>query len=254
MSITLHDACLPKGLRVYALGDVHGDHAAASAMLARLRRDLAARPVADWREIWIGDLIDRGPDSAGVLDLALRDETREKRIVLLGNHDAYLRDFLATGDSTILSPWLTYGGVQSCASWGIDRLTLNETIDRHGASGLRDMLEARVPERQWRLVEEMPTHAVLGDFLFVHAGIRPGIALDAQDPRDLIWIRGNFLDHAEPHSHVVVHGHTPSPEIEMMPNRIGIDTGAGKGGHLSCLVLEGDAVGHLTEEGVVSLL
>ncbi|MEM9783442.1 MAG: metallophosphoesterase [Pseudomonadota bacterium] len=254
MPITLPDARLPDGLRVYAIGDVHGERDAAAQILDRITADLACRPTDDWREVWLGDLIDRGPDSAGVMDLANREADRARRTVLLGNHDAFLRDFLAHAEIRTLSFWLDNGGVQACLSWGLDAQLLEPCRTRQRAADFRDRLAAAITPAQHALLAGMPTRLVLGDFAFVHAGIRPGVPFADQHEDDLIWIRHEFLYHPGPHDHVVVHGHTPRPEIEVMPQRIGIDTGCGKGGTLSCVVIENGLVAALEKDGPVPLL
>ncbi|MEL6196484.1 MAG: metallophosphoesterase, partial [Pseudomonadota bacterium] len=126
MPVTLADARLPEGLRVYAIGDVHGDMAALKSMRRKIDEDLARRPAQDWREVWLGDYVDRGPDSQGVIEALISWPEAERRICLRGNHDDYMHLFVEHGDPAILSQWLANGGITAVASYGlsIERLLL----------------------------------------------------------------------------------------------------------------------------------
>ena len=233
----LGDATLPEGLRVYAIGDIHG-------CLDRLRHlhdaidaDMALWPAGDHRLIHCGDYVDRGSDSSGVVAYLMGLMAKRDNVACLkGNHEQHMLQFL-TDPGSVADVWLTYGGSETLASYGVSRGTLETTVD--GLAELRDMFEAAVPQDHLAFLRNLPTSLSLGDFLFAHAGILPGVAVDQQNDRDLMWIRRKFLDDERDHGAVVVHGHTPVDEPEIRPNRINIDTGAVYGGDLTCLVIEG---------------
>lgn len=245
--VTLGDARPPEGMRLYAVGDIHGEQEQLLDIRERIARDLDARPVADWREIYVGDYVDRGPENAAVIETLAHAPGAERRVCLLGNHDVFMRDFLAEGAPSVLWQWLTNGGTITCANYGVD------AIGETSAPRLHAQLSAAVPAAHRRFLDGLECQARFGDFGFVHAGIRPGVPWAAQDADDLIWIREAFLRHRGPHELVVVHGHTPSPRIEVRENRIGIDTGAGKGGVVSAMVIEDGTLAQLTPKGRVPL-
>jgi len=242
--VMLPDARGPDGVRIYAIGDVHGCREALAAMLARVDSDLAARPVAAHRLVLLGDYVDRGPDSAGVLDL-LADRTDADRslVALLGNHDAMLRGVIETGDAALLAGWLDNGGRATLASYGVEA----------GFGEIAAALAAAMPEAHREMLSSLLPLVRAGDFVFAHAGIRPGVPLNDQSIHDLLWIRHEFLSCGDDLGAVIVHGHTPSDGIALRRNRIGIDTGACFGGWLTCLVVEEDRIGLLGENGVEPL-
>lgn len=229
---------LTDGRRIYAIGDLHGciDH------LHRAHRDiladLAARPHAHPLILFVGDYTDRGPDSRGVIEHLLgMQKSGPQTICLFGNHDhcflEYLADPLASSSRL---HWLNdrMGGDMTLASYGITGASARTPEKTHDA-----FLRA-VPESHLNFLTGLKTSFQQGNYLFVHAGIRPGIALAQQDLMDLIWIREGFLDSDADHGAIVVHGHTVVPQVEHAGNRIDIDTGAVFYGQLSCLVLEGN--------------
>lgn len=222
----------PDGVVVYAIGDVHGRLDLLSAMHARIAED-AARRGGDWRIVHLGDYVDRGPDSRGVLDLLARRTAADGRVMALaGNHDVGFLDFLESPDPEGL--FALYGGVETARSYGVP-LDLDDPVAFSLSSRA---LAAAVPAGHRRFLRGLGRCVHFGDFFFCHAGIRPGVALDAQDPRDLIWIRGEFHRHAELFPKVVVHGHTPVGEAEVLPNRVNLDTGAFASGRLTALVID----------------
>jgi serine/threonine protein phosphatase 1 len=227
--------CLPAGLRAYAVGDVHGRLDLLTEMLARIREDNAARPPADTRVVLLGDLIDRGPDSAGVVDLAMRPLDFASLTVLQGNHEAMMIQALA-GDHEALTGWLRFGGSESLQSWGVSL----EAIERYEYARLIAACRAVIPPTQLRWLATRPRGLHLGDYYFVHAGIRPGVALHRQADQDRLWIREPFLRSTARHFAVIVHGHSVTPQVEQLPNRIGIDTGAYASGTLTALGLDGE--------------
>ena len=247
--VMLPEARGPEGLRIYAIGDIHGCLDALVEMAQRVADDLSARPADDWRLVFMGDYVDRGPDSAGVLAWLAERAGDPRQITLLGNHDAMLRDFLADAEVPRFGTWLGNGGVATVQSYRIGPEGFAGLDNAYGRETLRGMLEAAMPEAERALLGSLELSVRFGDFLFVHAGIRPGIAFEAQSAEDLIWIREPFLDSAEDLGAVVVHGHTPVGAVELHPNRIAVDTGAVFGGTLSCLVIEADRLGLLEPGG-----
>jgi serine/threonine protein phosphatase 1 len=228
---------VPKGIRVYAVGDVHGRADLLEHVLARIDWDSASTPGLRDIEVFLGDYVDRGPASANVItQLIQRSEYRET-IFLRGNHEALLLDFLQ--NPAALSDWQHVGGLETLMSYGLQpvmhpsrqqQIEFCASFNRMLPRGHRDFLQ--------RLRDSY----VCGDYLFVHAGIRPGIPLSKQRAHDLLWIRGDFLEHAGPFEKIVVHGHTPVAEPQILPNRINLDTGAYATGKLTCFAFQGDHI------------
>jgi serine/threonine protein phosphatase 1 len=225
---------LPAGTRAYAIGDVHARRDLLAELLARIDAERIADPRPHEHLVLLGDLIDRGPDSRGVLDLLLERQATDPSLTILGgNHEAMLVAML-DGNLRDLESWLHFGGEECAASYGIDPIAL--LADPVGAPAL---LRAAIPEAHAALLRALPDSLRIGDVLFVHAGIRPGVALDAQDSQDLRWIRAPFLRSTVDHGVLVVHGHTVVGEPEILPNRIAIDTGASATGRLTALCVDG---------------
>ncbi len=224
---------VPDGERVYAIGDIHGRLDLLRALLAQIDADAAGRAPARTTIILLGDLVDRGPDSAGII-AAIRQwrETRHMRI-LCGNHEEmFLRAF---EDSTVMEAFLRFGGYETLLSYGVDGHALRQAAPAEA----QQLMRAAVPDRDIAFLHSLENSIVVGDYLFVHAGIRPGIPLDGQRIWDLRWIREPFLGHGADHALFVVHGHTITGEPDTQTNRIGIDTGAYQTGRLTALGLEG---------------
>jgi serine/threonine protein phosphatase 1 len=238
---------LTEGHRIYAVGDIHGRLDLLTGMLARIRADLAARPHPRPRLILLGDYIDRGPDSRGVIDALIALGASElPTTFLLGNHDSYVAPYLQDPDWYDRTyHWLAdnMGGNATLASYGVP----DASATRPAAT--RAAFAAAFPREHMAFLEACGLMARIGGYVFVHAGIRPGVPLDEQERDDLIWIREGFLDSTADFGFKVVHGHTIVPEVEHHRNRIAIDTGAVRTGRLSCLLLEGDAVALLTPDG-----
>ena len=232
----LGESRTPAGMRLYAIGDVHGCDTMLAAMHETIARDLIDRPVADHRIIHVGDYTDRGADSAGVIARLARMAASDRHVICLkGNHDAMLAGFL--DDPVAWGPsWFANGAEATLKSYGV---TIGWSLwGKVDYPDLSRRLAAAMPDAHRTFLADLQLSARFGDYLFVHAGIRPGVALDAQDADDLMWIRDDFLWDGRDYGVVVVHGHTPVGDVEVMPNRIGIDTGAVYGGTLTCLVLE----------------
>ena len=223
---------IPVGMRVYAIGDVHGQADLLADLLRQIERDNAARPPARVRTVLIGDIIDRGIDSAKLVrNLSARMPAG--LICLRGNHEAAMVDAW-NGDRAALRMWLAYGGRDTLTGFGATPDELDGTEDEQLAT-----LWARVPRTVIDWMRALPLTYPCGDYLFVHAGVRPGVALRRQTAEDMLWIREPFLTSDRAHGKMIVHGHTPVDDVEILPNRIGIDTGAYMSGRLSAIGLEG---------------
>ncbi len=248
--VMLPDARTPEGLRLYAIGDVHGRADLLAEMHLRIAHDLARRPVAGWRVIHLGDYIDRGPDSAGALELLLDYQGEGHGDFLIGNHDRFLLDFLIDPEGADLDLWMYNGGATTLDSFGIDGLLAAFSSDERSRRRLYDQLIAAMRPGLPEFLAGLSLTLRYGDYVFVHAGVRPGVALEDQSADDLVWIREPFLSSGADHGAVIVHGHTPVDAVEVRPNRIGIDTGAVFTGKLTCLVLEGAARALLGADGL----
>ncbi len=232
-------AFVPAGERWYAVGDVHGQADLLASLIAAIDADDAAAPPARTTGVLLGDLIDRGPDSAGVVALARDWGSRRRVRYLAGNHEElFLESF---DDLQTMRHYLKHGGRETLLSYGLEP----RDYDRMPFAELQAWMIELVPPADRAFLAGFEEHVVAGDYVFVHAGLNPANPLDAQTRADLLWIREPFLRHTEPFSHVVVHGHTIFQDIEATPNRIGIDTGAFRTGRLTALVLEGDRRRHI---------
>ncbi|HEX4738079.1 MAG TPA: metallophosphoesterase [Allosphingosinicella sp.] len=222
------------GARAYAIGDIHGRLDLLDALLRRVEDDIAGRRPKKTYIVFLGDLIDRGPDSAGVVERLRTWRPRHGRPVFLaGNHEEVLLRILG-GDASILPDWLRFGGAECARSYGVDVDALRRMEDDEALEAIR----AKVPRAHREFLANMADTFRFGDYLFVHAGIRPGLAVEDQDPHDLRWIRDPFLADVKEHGFIVVHGHTIVPEVEERLNRIAIDTGAYHSGVLTALGVE----------------
>lgn len=227
-------AQMTPGLRAYAIGDVHGRDDLLSRLLDRVQDDMrsASGPCLT---ILLGDYVDRGPQSRAVLDRLAGEVAPTPLIALRGNHEQMLLD--ALDDPAAFRHWLKYGGLETLASYGLDLSDL-----RRGGSPeqLRTDFIAALPRDHLAFLRETKTSHEEGDYFFCHAGVRPGVPLHRQSDADLMTIRDAFLTSTDWQSRVVVHGHSPVTQPELLPHRIGLDTGAYTTGRLTCLVLEGD--------------
>ena len=233
-----------EGCRAYAVGDIHGRLDLLNILIDRIERDIASRPKSRIFIIFLGDLIDRGPESAGVVERLRTYKPDYATVIFLGgNHEEVLLRIL-NGDRGILPSWMKFGGAECAESYGMDPAALKRLDEE---SALR-LVKAKVPRSHREFLESFADTFRFGDYLFVHAGIRPGVALDEQDRSDLRWIREPFLADAKEHGFVVVHGHTISEKVEERRNRIGIDTGAYHSGVLTALAVEKDQRWYITGE------
>jgi serine/threonine protein phosphatase 1 len=233
------EPCAPPATRIYAVGDIHGRADLLSDLTQRIDEDLHRRPIEHTVEVYIGDYIDRGTDSKTVIDILCQRLVHRHAICLRGNHEAILEDFLQ--DASVIHDWIRLGGLSTLSSYGV-------SIDQRAQlvpSELRQTFARKFPRTHDLFLQCLRDHYTCGDYLFVHAGIRPGVALEHQVQDDLIWIRNEFLQSTADHGWIVVHGHTPVTHPHVRSNRINIDTGAVFSGTLTCLVLEGATVSFL---------
>ncbi len=224
----------PEGYRAYVVGDVHGRLDLLEALLGKIEADIGARPRSEVVLVFVGDLIDRGPSSAGVVE-RLRGYQKDglRTVFLLGNHEEVLLRILA-GEAALIPGWLRFGGAECLRSYGVDPAKLKGLDDAEALA----LIQAAIPPEHAEFLGSFGDTFRFGDYLFVHAGVRPGVELAAQRQKDLRWIREPFLMDRSDHGFVVVHGHTISSEVEELPNRIGIDTGAYATGILTALMID----------------
>jgi serine/threonine protein phosphatase 1 len=225
---------LPAGTRIYAFGDIHGCSDLLKELFTVVDTDMARSPVNRPIEVFLGDYIDRGPNSAETLDLLIERSRYHETVFLKGNHEAYFLDLL--GDPAKFENWRQFGGLQTLMSYGIQP-TLNPDIAQQ--TDLITALIETLPDEHLKFLQSLELSFLCGDFFFVHAGVRPGIPLKEQQEADLLWIRNEFLDSKENFGKFVVHGHTPVREPDIRPNRINIDTGAYATGNLTLLTIQG---------------
>jgi serine/threonine protein phosphatase 1 len=228
---------VPDGIRIYAIGDIHGRADLLDQVLNRIDADPTKNPNSFEIEVFLGDYIDRGPDSRQVLDRLVARNHTHRMVFLKGNHETYLADFV--NNPRILEDWQRIGGLETLMSYGI---TPSINANMATQARLAAAFDRALPESHRGFLGNLKTSFTCGDFYFVHAGIRPGISLEKQREEDLLWIRHEFLLCEEEFSKIVVHGHTPVPEPDVRPNRINIDTGAYATGNLTCLILEDDTM------------
>jgi serine/threonine protein phosphatase 1 len=226
---------LPYGRRIYAIGDIHACRDKLRGLQDQIKADLAARPTRSALLLYLGNVINQGPDSAGTLDLLTAEppDPALSVIGLMGDNERMLLDAI-DGERAAATDFLWAGGDRTFASWGVDPALPHEqwadAIPPHYLAWLRSLVLAH---------EE-------GTYFFVHAGVRPGVALHEQAREDLLTIRQPFLATEQDFGRIIVHGHSSAPSVHIGLNRIGLDTGAGIGGNLTCAVLEDDVIGLLT--------
>ncbi len=238
-------------MRTYAIGDIHGHLDKLEQAHALISDDRARCGDPDAQVVHVGDLVDRGPESCGVIQYLMDGQARgENWVVIKGNHDRmaalFLRNYPQIDDQLLLGyNWFSprIGGVETVASYGVDVPEGIRTYQLHAK------VLAAVPQAHRTYLDTLPAMHRAGDLCFVHAGIRPGVPLDQQTEDDLCWIRGEFHNDATDHGPLIIHGHTPVDQVTHYGNRVNIDTGAGHGKALSTVVIEGRDVWLLTHEG-----
>lgn len=230
----------PPGKRLYAVGDIHGRLDLLNDLLSRIADDLRTRPVVAGAAtiVFLGDLIDRGPDSAGVIErISTLHDVPARPLLLLGNHEEILLRVL-DGEIGLAYDWLGFGGDACVESYGLSAAAMKAMSEAR----IAEMLRAAMPHAHVAFLKEGGDTIRFGDYLLVHAGIRPGVAIEDQQPHDLRWIRQPFLSDAHDHGCLVIHGHTITDGVDRRANRIGIDTGAYRTGILTAAVIEGDVL------------
>ncbi|WP_100383117.1 metallophosphoesterase family protein [Bradyrhizobium canariense] len=228
---------LPDGVRVYAFGDIHGRADLLKKMFTMIDADIARNPMERPIEVFLGDYIDRGPDSSHTLDLLIERSRSRETVFLKGNHEAYCLEVLR--DPAKLDEWRQFGGLQTLISYGIQPPLNPSAAEQPGL--IRAFIEA-MPHAHLKFLQSLKPSFLCGDFFFVHAGVRPGIPLGEQREADLLWIRNEFLDSDENFGKFVVHGHTPVREPDIRSNRANIDTGAYATGNLTLLTIQGSSM------------
>jgi Calcineurin-like phosphoesterase len=225
----------PDGFVIYAVGDIHGRADLLEQTHALIDKDKATSGTHRDVEVYLGDYIDRGPASATVVSRLIERSSQTSTIFLRGNHEQLLLDFLDGKDCW--REWTTVGCIPSCLSYGINQHLL---FRRVSADAVRQALLESVPPEHVRFYADTGSYCCVGPYLFVHAGIRPGIRLEDQDPADLLNIRQSFLKFEGEFGHIVVHGHTPVDFPDLRKHRINIDTGAFATNRLTCLRIDCD--------------
>lgn len=235
---------IPAGERVYAIGDVHGYLELLDQLLARIADDDATRPPARTTLVFLGDLVDRGPESRGVVEraMALKAAIKDGKSpfaavrFLKGNHEEVFQR-CAEGDERATRHFIRMGGRETILSYPIDV----DDYDALSVAELAERMTTLVPRDHLAFVTSFENCVTIGDYAFVHAGIRPGVPVSEQRKEDMRWIRDGFINDTRMHDMMVVHGHTIAEDVELLPNRIGVDTGAYRTGRLSAVGLEGEA-------------
>lgn len=234
LGVSYEEAATPEGMRLYAVGDVHGRHDLMSALHARIMEEILHDRPPDWRIVYLGDYVDRGPASSGVIEQLTSMSAQDPRVIALaGNHDIGFLDFLSEPDPYGL--FAMNGGYETALSYGVEI----DFSDRSRMMPGHHALVDAVPQRHKAFLATLPFSASFGDFFFCHAGIRPGVALENQSATDLTWIRREFHGFSGLHPKLVVHGHTPVREPDIKSNRINLDTGAWHTGRLTALRMDG---------------
>jgi serine/threonine protein phosphatase 1 len=222
---------LPAGIRIYAFGDVHGRLDLLDELLGKVDADLAGHPVSRAIFEFLGDYIDRGNHSRETIDRLIERRDTGEHVFLKGNHEQIALKCLS--DPGLFDRWLRLGGTETLASYGI------EVGSKIKIAELQAAFHKALPQTHIQFFRALQPSFECGHFFFVHAGVKPRVALARQAEKDLLWIREEFLGSNEDFGKTIIHGHTPGYEIEVRPNRINIDTGAYATGRLTCLVMEG---------------
>jgi serine/threonine protein phosphatase 1 len=224
---------LPEGVKIYAFGDIHGRLDLLDKCLSQIDDDIlrnkSIRPI----HVFLGDYIDRGPRSRETVERLLQRGERHDCVFLTGNHEQLAVRSLT--DIAVLPKWLHLGGLETLVSYGV---RAKKSSYSRNSLALQGAFRDAMPESHLHFLQNLKTHFSCGDYFFAHAGVKPGVELCSQTERDLLWIRDEFLGSTADFGKIVIHGHTPSPQIEVRTNRINIDTGAYATNLLTCLVLE----------------
>lgn len=230
------ECAAPEGDRIYAIGDIHGRVDLLSRLMWGIEVDMRSFAGDRMRLVFLGDYVDRGPKSKETLDKLLEIKERYEHVdFILGNHEEAMLNFLQDPKSGEV--WLDFGGLETLDSYGV--APPSPRSSPVALESARDALEGAVPHAHIDFLEDLAVCVTHGDYFFVHAGVRPGIALESQDRSDMLWIREEFLSSDWSPGKIIVHGHTPGEKPALARWRIGVDTGAYATGRLTCVVLEG---------------
>jgi serine/threonine protein phosphatase 1 len=224
---------LSKVSRLYVIGDIHGRSDLLDRMTAAIKRDLGPHPSDESLTVTLGDYVDRGPDSRGVVDRLMRNPFSMPYVALRGNHEQLFMSFLTA--ATVGPVWRDLGGLETLHSYGVPVTSLMMGNNFENAA---QAFRQAVPESHVKFLSSLSNSLTVGNYFLCHAGVKSGIPLERQQPEDLLWIRESFLNSKKNFGKIVVHGHTPCEQVEELPNRINIDTGAYATGRLTCLVAE----------------
>lgn len=225
---------LPDNTRIYCIGDIHGRNDLLNQLLIKIMRDLSQYK-GSVIIVYLGDYIDRGVDSKGVIETLLnKQKTGIEYVYLRGNHEQAMLDCLK--EAAVISSWLSFGGQVTLASYGVGIAKI--PTKREDFLKIQEKLKENLPVEHYQFLTQTELSYTLGSYFFVHAGVNPKKSLTRQNPEDLLWIRDEFINANKVHKKIIVHGHTVTEEPEIFKHRIGIDTGAYASGILSCLVLE----------------
>jgi serine/threonine protein phosphatase 1 len=219
--------------RIYAIGDIHGRSDLLDRMVDQISRDLEAHPVRNALTVMLGDYVDRGPHSRGVIERLIRNPFPTAFVALKGNHESLFVDFMK--DPSVADDWRRLGGLETLHSYGIPVASL--MMGKHYEKAA-ETLRAEIPPAHLEFLRSLRTSLLVGKYFLCHAGVRPGVPLDRQNEEDLLWIRDEFLASRADFGKIVVHGHTPTESPQVLPNRINVDTGAFMTGRLTCAVLD----------------
>jgi serine/threonine protein phosphatase 1 len=223
------------GMRLYIIGDIHGRSDLLDQMVGKIRDDIASHAETDCLTVTLGDYVDRGRDSRGVLERLSRNPFPTRYIGLKGNHESLLEMFMT--NPAIGGQWRHLGGLATLDSYGVP---IHEVSNGRGFEEAARALRAAIPQHHLEFLAALQPFASVGRYYLCHAGVRPGIPLAEQSIEDLLWIRGEFLDSDETFEKLIIHGHTPNEMPEVRPNRVNLDTGAFASGRLTCLVIDGE--------------
>jgi serine/threonine protein phosphatase 1 len=225
---------LPTGLRIYAVGDIHGRIDLLNEVLARIDTDIARRPIERPTYVFLGDYIDRGPSTRETIDRLIEHGQKRESVFLKGNHELIALKCLT--DRSLFDQWMRLGGLETLISYGVSPEIL---ASGKQISELQAAFHSALPQAHLRFFRDLRISFTCGDFFFVHAGVRPNVELSRQKESDLLWIREEFLSSNDDFGKIIIHGHTPTRETEVGANRVNIDTGAFATGRLTCLAIEG---------------
>jgi serine/threonine protein phosphatase 1 len=221
--------------RLYVIGDIHGRSDLLDRMVVEIQRDFESCSGRSGLTVTLGDYIDRGPDSWGVLDRLAHNPFPTSYVALKGNHESVFEAFLR--DPSKGAHWRRMGGLETLHSY---RVPVTELMVGKGFDRAVAALNKAVPDDHLRFITSLKLSLTVGNYFLCHAGVRPGIPLERQNEEDLLWIRHEFLNSSMDFGKVIVHGHSPIEWPDVRRNRINIDTGAFATGRLTCVVIDGD--------------